>query len=207
MNAITITNHVLFADGVQVQELPKLAKDAVVRVWTVPVDYAANGYFVDVQPSGGVPTIPACDSSQIQLIAMLELEASEEAVISQAKSERLAQAGQAAERLLVFLSKSYPQGEVSSWPQQVKEAEDLASNPDTAVTPLIDALAASRNVPRDELATRILIKTEQYSVASGAIIGIRQRIEDMLDAAQTHDDVLAVPSFESLFDSQMVVGS
>lgn len=204
MNAITITNHVLFANGEQIQELPKLAKDAVVRVWTVPADYSASGYFVDVQQSGGVPTVPACDSSTIALVAMLELEASEEAIVAQAKRERLTQGNQAAERYLSILSKSYPQGEVSSWPQQVKEAEDLANNPTTAETPLIDALAVSRNVPRDDLATRILIKTEQYAVASGAIIGTRQRFEDLLDAAETHDDVLAVPSFEALFDEPAV---
>ncbi|NYT68820.1 hypothetical protein [Pusillimonas noertemannii] len=203
MNAITIQNHVLLANGEQIQELPKLAKDAVVRVWTVPTDYSASGYFVDVQPKGGVPTIPACDSAQTQFVAMLELEASDEAIISQSKGERLAQANQAAERFLALLSKSYPQGEVSSWPQQVKEAEDLINNPTTASTPLIDALAASRSVGREDLATRILQKTEQYAVASGGIIGIRQRVEDLLDAAETHDDVLAVPSFEALFDEQM----
>jgi hypothetical protein len=43
-----IINHKLIAeDGVTViSELPKLAHDATVTVWSVPVEYRENGFYV-----------------------------------------------------------------------------------------------------------------------------------------------------------------
>jgi hypothetical protein len=40
----------------------------------------------------------------------------------------------------------------------------------------------------------VLQKSYQYKVASGQIMGARQWVEQQLEAAETHEAVLAVPS-------------
>lgn len=50
-------------------------------------------------------------------------------------------------------------------------------------TPWIDAAASARGLDRLELAQRIVAKDAQYRVISGTLSGIRQRIEDQIDAA------------------------
>lgn len=82
---------------------------------------------------------------------------------------------------LAALSASYPDGEVQSWAQQVREAEALAANAN-APAPLLSAIGRARAVPVAELAARVLAKTQAYALASGAIIGKRQAREDAIAA-------------------------
>ncbi|HAF92360.1 MAG TPA: hypothetical protein DCG67_11465 [Pseudomonas sp.] len=98
---------------------------------------------------------------------------------------------------MATLSVSYPEREVSSWPQQVKDAEAIQAD-ETATTPLLDALASARGIDRVDLAARVLTKADAYAQASGAIIGARQRIEDLLEAAQDADAVGAIPALREL---------
>ncbi len=76
-----IINHQLINDGVVLADLPKLAVNALVRVWSVPTEYQASGYFVSTDN-----TIPACDHGEPVFIG--ELEADADAVIA-AEQQRL----------------------------------------------------------------------------------------------------------------------
>jgi len=80
---------------------------------------------------------------------------------------------------------------VQSWPQQVKEAEALAAEPQ-ASAPLLAAIAEARSLPLAELAARVLGKMNAYAAASGALIGRRQAAEDLIDMAETAEDVASV---------------
>lgn len=95
------------------------------------------------------------------------------------------------QRRLSALASSYPEGEVASWPAQVKEAEALQADAQ-AGAPLLAAIAAARGIPLPELASRVLAKSAAYAAASGAIIGRRQALEDAVGAAQTADDLAAI---------------
>lgn len=190
---ITIENHVLYANGVKVQDLPKLAKPAAVSVWTVPTDYQANGFYVDVTPHGAPASIPACASTDAHRLAVLDLAADDSAMAAEARAERLDQVNADADALLSMLDATYPEREVLTWDQQVKEAEALQANPE-AVTPLLSSLADYRDIDLQELAAKVLQKSYQYKVASGQIMGARQWVEQQLEAAETHEAVLAVPS-------------
>jgi len=93
------------------------------------------------------------------------------------------------------LTVTYPQGEVSTFDKQETESVAfLADN--TAATPLIDALAASREIDKTELANRVVAKAGLFSAASGAIIGKRQKLEDTLNALSeennTIEDIAAI---------------
>ena len=85
------------------------------------------------------------------------------------------------DRRLEILRQDYPDSEVLSWDKQ--EAEARAGG-----GPLIQALATARGIPLEVLIDRILEKSQRFAVASGAIIGQRQRIEDQIQAgARTYE--------------------
>ena len=188
----TLTDHTLQL-GDYSEALPHLPQAATVRAWAVPAEYRESGYFVSVQAAGQPLELPACEAAAATLLAVLELPASAEAQLRAARIERLAAANAATDELLARLSVSYPDLEVASWPQQVKEAEALQADP-AADAPLLDSLAAARGIEREDLAGRVLAKSAAYCAASGTIIGARQRIEDLLDAAQDADALAAVPT-------------
>ncbi|WP_024302211.1 hypothetical protein [Pseudogulbenkiania sp. MAI-1] len=95
------------------------------------------------------------------------------------RARQLAAINTHATQLLAELSSSYPEGEVQSWAQQTREAEALAGDAN-APTPLLTAIATARGLTVDELAGRVRAKVQAYAAASGAIIGQRQALEDML---------------------------
>jgi len=187
-----ITDRTLTA-GAHTETLPSLPYDTTVDVWAVPADYRESGIFAAVQLQGLPREIPACDLAAAQLLATLPLPADPAAQVARARSERLAGINADADALVGTLATDYPEREIQSWPQQVKEAEALATNPE-ADAPLLSALAAARGVDRADLGARVLAKASAYAAASGAIIGARQRLEDLLLAAETPDDLAAVPS-------------
>jgi|GEM_PF-1271490 len=87
-----------------------------------------------------------------------------------------------------------PSNEVSSWGKQETEARAYQAN-HAAITPLIDALASARSVPKDELISRIIAKADLFAHVSGTFIGRRQGLEDDLDALTeiaTAEDVAAI---------------
>lgn len=192
----TITDHVLHI-GAHAELLPHLPQAATVRAWAVPAEYRESGYFVSVQPHGQPAELPACDAAAAQLLATLDLPASPLAQLAAARAERCAAAAAEAGRRLAELSTAYPEREIASWPQQVREAEALQAD-ESAAAPLLDALASARGLDRIDLAARVLTKADAYAQASGAIIGARQRIEDLLDAATDAAAVAAVPSLGEL---------
>lgn len=168
--------------------LPELPQDAIVRLYRVPVDYRDSGYFVSVQASGQAQDLPACAGGDAKLLATLALPASEAAQLKAAKAERLQVINAEADKMLAQLSADCPEREVLSWDQQLLEAQDEKSE-----RTLLKAMAAARGIELEDLVGRVLMKAELYAVASGAILGARQGLEDALELAETMADLEAVP--------------
>ena len=97
------------------------------------------------------------------------------------------------ERRMQAIAAGYPPSERESWPVQTSEAYALLAD-STAPTPWIDAAASARGLDRVELAQRIVAKDAQYRVFSGTLSGVRQRIEDAIDAAG--DDQAALKAID-----------
>lgn len=93
------------------------------------------------------------------------------------------------ERRMQAIAAGYPPSERESWPVQTSEAYALVADPQ-ASTPWIDAASAARCLDRLELAQRIVAKDAQYRVYSGTLSGVRQHIEDQIDAAGDDQTVL-----------------
>ncbi len=97
------------------------------------------------------------------------------------------------ERRMQAIAAGYPPSERESWPVQTSEATALIADPQAA-TPWIDSAAVARGVDRFGLALRIVAKDAQYRVFSGTLSGVRQRIEDAIDAAG--DDPAALQAID-----------
>lgn len=97
------------------------------------------------------------------------------------------------ERRMQAIAAGYPPSERESWPVQTSEAYNLLVDPQ-ASTPWIDAASTARGLDRLELAQRIVAKDAQYRVISGTLSGVRQRIEDQIDAAG--DDQAALQAID-----------
>ena len=97
------------------------------------------------------------------------------------------------EHRMQAIAEGYPPSERESWPVQTSEAYALLAD-STAPTPWIDAAATARGLDRVELAQRIAAKDAQYRVYSGTLSGVRQRIEDQIDAAG--DDPAALQAID-----------
>lgn len=97
------------------------------------------------------------------------------------------------ESRMAAIASGYPPSERESWPVQTAEAAALLADPN-AQTPWIDAASTARGLDRLELAQRIVTKDAQYRVYSGTLSGVRQRIEDQIDAAG--DDPIALQAID-----------
>lgn len=83
-----------------------------------------------------------------------------------------------------FISGLYPDSERESWGIQIEEARALITDSE-AVTPWITSAALTRGVDKLEMANKILAKNANYRGIHGAITGVRQQKEDLMDAAGT----------------------
>lgn len=132
-----------------------------------------NGEWVLADRSTGDPlTMPDTAALRLDLVAALTAEY---------------------ERRMQAIAVGYPPSERESWPVQTSEAYTLQADPQ-ASTPWIDAASAARGLDRLELAQRIVSKDLQYRVYSGTLSGVRQRIEDQIDAAG--DDQAALQAID-----------
>ncbi len=190
MENMEIKDHVLII-GDYAEELPRLPFAATVSVWQVTKEYVESGYFVTARVYGEPETIPACSQKDAVLLGRLELEPHPDAMLTAAKKSRLAVINEAFDRDFRGLSERYPQGEISTWPQQLKEAEAVSRGL-KAETPLLATMAAFRGIAPETLAGKVLTKSAAYSEAAGRLIGFRQAMEDAIEKAETLDEVYAV---------------
>lgn len=177
-------------------DLPELPYNTTVELWRVPEDYRDSGYFVGVTQNG-MRELPGCSLRDAELIGSLDYPASEAAVLAAAKTARLQRINNETDSLLKELSATYPEREVLSWDQQLIEAQ----TPDAPRT-LLQALASARGIELEELASRVLAKAQHYAVASGTILGVRQRLEDQLTDIDNLEALHLLPTMqEALHDA------
>ncbi|MCW5319623.1 hypothetical protein D5039_00035 [Verminephrobacter aporrectodeae subsp. tuberculatae] len=191
---LQIENGALVAvvDGVEeTVQLPRVAANAKVKVWVVPTEYRDNGLFVAVTLDGSHEEVPACDPAATSYLGEIELDADDKARLKTLKDAKRAEINAACEATIAAMVAAYPEHEVQSWPQQVKEAEALAANK-KAVVPLLASIAEARSIPVDKLASVVLAKMGAFAAMSGERIGRRHALEKMIDDAVFEEDVADV---------------
>jgi hypothetical protein len=77
------------------------------------------------------------------------------------------------------LLNEYPEREILSWDQQLNEAKALIADP-AADVPFINAIVVQRNITAEELANRIIVNANNYALAFGSLLGIKQSNDDII---------------------------
>lgn len=111
--------------------------------------------------------------------------------LTNTKARKLAEINAACDAALAALTAGYPSSELLTFDKQEAEARALLADPE-ASTPFLTPLAAARGLETEELARKVIAKADAFTTASGHVIGLRQKDEDRLKAAQTVEDVAAI---------------
>ncbi|VVE26435.1 hypothetical protein PCO31111_03425 [Pandoraea communis] len=171
--------------------LPEVATAAKVKAYLVPEAYRPGRLFISVTLPGQPEDVPACSQDLVELLGEDTLEASDADILNAAKAAKLTEINVECQKAVSALAKDYPDSEVQSWPQQVKEATALAADAG-ADAPLLTAIATARGLPVAELASRVLDKMNAYAAASGVLIGQRQAAEDLITVAEDLEALSAI---------------
>ena len=111
--------------------------------------------------------------------------------LASTKARKLAEINAACDAALAALTASYPSSELLTFDKQEAEARALLADPEAA-TPFLTPLAAARGMTVEELTRKVSAKADAFTTASGHVIGLRQKDEDRLKAAQSVEDVAAI---------------
>jgi hypothetical protein len=103
------------------------------------------------------------------------------------QAESRAVVRQEAEDLLRPLLDEYNEPERLSWDRQLEQARAFKAD-NTANTPMMDALASSRDLTRDQMADKIIGAADTFESQAGAILGLQQAAEDAAKNATTAED-------------------
>ena len=121
--------------------------------------------------------------------------------LDELKAEKLAQINADCQAALAALTPTYPEKELFTFERQEREARALLAG-DSSDVAHITAIASGRGIPVEELARKIVAKADAFSLASGLLIGQRQKWEDMLKDAKTKEDVTAIQPVYTLPEAQ-----
>ena len=119
-----------------------------------------------------------------------------EAVARQFAERKTALLSQAATAAQAFINAAsdvdnVPEFELQTWPLQSAEALAWGDN-NTAATPMLDTIAAARNIDRVALIKKALKKARAYRLLTAHVAGQRQAIEAAINAAANLDALDAV---------------
>ena len=114
-----------------------------------------------------------------------------EPTLAELKTAKKAELSRNFEQTIQQITAGYPPNEIASWSKQEQEARAFTAVA-LAPTPLIDALANTRGVPKATLAARIIAKADLFAGISGQLIGKRQGLEDSVEAATSKTALAAI---------------
>lgn len=108
-----------------------------------------------------------------------------------AKKTKIAEIDAAYTAAIAVISANYPETERNSWAKQEAEARAWTAN-NTAVTPLLSAIATARGSTLADIAARVIANADAYAVYAGGVIGKRQAKMIAIAAATTIADLEAI---------------
>ena len=103
-----------------------------------------------------------------------------EKTLERIKGEKLEQVRKEADKAAEPFLAEFSTPEKMTFDMQMQEVLNYQANA-KAATPILDALAAGRGIPREELIQKALAKVTQLQMLSGAIVGKQQGYEDAIN--------------------------
>lgn len=119
--------------------------------------------------------------------------------LDELKAAKRAEVWGAGDAILAAVKRDYTQAEIESWSKQEQGAKDLAAGEtDSEAAQFVAGIATLRGIPVDTLRDKILANVAAYGQLCTAVIGTQQRLDDLIKAAQSAEDVAAVTWPETL---------
>lgn len=105
----------------------------------------------------------------------------------------------AGDTILAAVKRNYTQAEIESWSKQEQGAKDLAAGvTDSEAAQFVAGIATLRGIPVETLRDKILANVVAYGRLCTAVIGTQQRLDDLVKAAQSTDDLALITWPETL---------
>ena len=99
----------------------------------------------------------------------------------------------AGDAILAQVKANFTEAEIESWSKQEEGAKDIqAGNTETEAALFVSAIAAQRGIETGTLVTKILHNVATYGALSSTIIGEQQRLDDLIKAATTQEELDAI---------------
>ncbi|HHW7448861.1 hypothetical protein NM952_03060 [Pasteurella multocida subsp. multocida] len=111
-------------------------------------------------------------------------------LLAVAKTKKLKEINDAAQAYVDGIAKTYetPEFERDTWLTQRAEAIAWKQDPNSP-TPTLESIATNRGVPLDVLREKAYQKSVLFATLSSTIAGQRQKLEDRLMVAQSHEEI------------------
>lgn len=106
-----------------------------------------------------------------------------------AKALKLIEVNEKFEARLNTLVSKYPSLEISTFSQQKEEAISYLKDKDSSKCPMLSMLAQHRGIELEDLCNRVMNKTNIFAAVSGTLMGQRQKMEDMIDASTSQEEL------------------
>ena len=95
--------------------------------------------------------------------------------------------------ILAQVKANFTQAEIESWSKQEQGAKDIqAGDTSTEAAQFVAAIAQGRGIEVFALVAKILANVESYGALSAAVIGEQQRLDDLIKAAATPEDLESI---------------
>ena len=99
----------------------------------------------------------------------------------------------AGDAILAAVKENFTQAEIESWSKQEQGAKDIqAGDTSTEAAQFVAAIAQGRGIEVSVLVAKILANVKSYGALSAAVIGEQQRLDDLIKAAATPEDLEAI---------------
>ena len=108
-----------------------------------------------------------------------------------AKAAKLVEINYACDAAMKEYVKDYPNLEIDTFDEQLKEANAYTAD-NSAATPVLTIISEKRGLTLSELVQRVLAKAEEFKVAAASAVGQRQALNDRLQLATTVEEVQAI---------------
>lgn len=115
-----------------------------------------------------------------------------EQTLEEVKVVKLSEVNAVCDNILKNSFKTYPDIEVMTFEQQIREAHAYRENGESSDVPLLSALAKARGIMLSDLVGRVIEKHDDYSSVRGALIGQRQALEDRLGQCKTIEEMAGI---------------
>lgn len=90
------------------------------------------------------------------------------------------------------LAKNYPTTEMLTFTQQIEQAQNITTQSNLDNVELVRGIAVGRQITEEDLAKKILLKNTAFQYPCGVFLGRKQRVQDLVEQAQTEEEVQAI---------------